>query len=86
MRIFFLTFKCYSSVSICLFGTMFDTKTSYRVLESSNFQHLLVADYEFIILLRNIFLSTPASILYRNLYHTLTGSECVSIVTLNTIL
>jgi len=62
MRIFCLTFKFYSSISICLFGTMFDTKTSYMVLESSILQLLLVADFEFVILLRNIFLSTPASI------------------------
>jgi len=32
------------------------------VLESFNFQLLLVVDFEFIILLRNIFRSTPASI------------------------
>jgi hypothetical protein len=39
-----------------------DTKTSYMVLESSSFQLLLVADFEFIIIPRNIFLSAPASI------------------------
>jgi hypothetical protein len=74
-------------MSVCMLGTMFDTKTSYMLFESSNFQLLLVADFEFLILLRNIFLSTPLPfILYRNLYHSLTGSECIRIVTLNAIL
>jgi len=43
---------------------MFDTKKkkSYMVLESSNFQLLLFADFEIVILLRNIFLPNSASI------------------------